>query len=79
MVKGTINFKENLRKAMATEMGFELRKWLKFKQAEEIAKLENQVKKKFLEMPENANYKDQIEGTIFKYHAEAFAPLDKKK
>lgn len=64
---------------MAAAMGFELRKWLKSKHAEEITKLEDQLKKKFLKMPEYTNYKDQIGGTKFKYYTEAFAPLDKKK
>lgn len=79
MVRGTINYSEKLRLTMAAAMGFELRKWLKSKYSEEITKLEDQLKKKFLEMPEYTNYKDQIEGTKFEYCAEAFAPLDKKK
>lgn len=64
---------------MAADMGFELRKCLKSKHSEEITKLEDQLKKKFLKMPEYTNYKDQIEDTKFKYYAEAFAPLNKKK
>ena len=64
---------------MAAAMGLELRKWLKSKHPEEITKLEDQLKKKFLEMPEYTNYKDQIGGTKFEYCVEAFAPLDKRK
>ena len=54
-------------------------KWLKSKHQEDIDKLEEKVREKFLKMPKCANYKDQIEVTIFKYYAEADVGLNKKK